>query len=51
MSPTARYERLLIYKTAMDLRVYTQQVVCNFSQYHMCTLGSDLRQQSREFGP
>lgn len=44
----ARYEHLPIYKTAMDLTVYIEQVVRNFSRYHKYTLGSDLRQQSRE---
>ena len=44
----ARYEHLPIYKTAMDLTVYFEQVVRNFSRYHKYTLGSDLRQQSRE---
>ena len=44
----ARYEHLPIYKTAMDLTVYLEQVVRNFSRYHKYTLGSELRQQSRE---
>lgn len=44
----ARYEHLPIYKTAMDLAVYLEQVVRNFSRYHKYTLGSDLRQASRE---
>lgn len=44
----ARYEHLPIYKTAMDLMVYIEQVVRNFSRYYKYTLGSDLRQQSRE---
>jgi hypothetical protein len=44
----ARYEHLPIYKTAMDLTVYLEQVVRNFSRYHKYTLGSDPRQQSRE---
>ena len=44
----ARYEHSSIYKTAMDLTVYLEQVVRNFSRYHKYTLGSDLRQQSRE---
>lgn len=44
----ARYEHLPIYKAAMDLTVYIEQVVRNFSRYHKYTLGSDLRQQSRE---
>jgi hypothetical protein len=43
----ARYEHLPIYKTAMDLTVYLEQVVRHFSRYHKYTLGSDLRQQSR----
>ncbi len=44
----ARYEHVPIYKAAMDLTVYNEQVVRNFSRYHKYTLGSDLRQQSRE---
>ena len=44
----ARYEHLPIYKAAMDLTVYVEQVVRNFSRYHKYTLGSDLRQQSWE---
>jgi len=44
----ARYEHLPIFKTAMDLTIYLEQVVRNFSRYHKYTLGSDLRQQSRE---
>ena len=44
----ARYEHLPIYKTAMDLTVYLEQVVRNVSRYHKYTLGTDLRQQSRE---
>ena len=44
----AHYEHLPIYKTAMDLVVYLEQVVRNFIRYHKYTLGSDLRLQSRE---
>jgi hypothetical protein len=44
----ARYEHLPIYKAAMDLTVYIEQVVRNFSRYHKYTLGINLRQQSRE---
>ena len=44
----ARYEHLPIYKAAMDWTVYLEQVVRNFSRCHKYTLGSDLRQQSRE---
>lgn len=48
LNTMARYEHLPIYKTAMDLAVYLEQVVRNFSRYHKYTLGSDLRQQSHE---
>ena len=44
----AQYEHLPIYKTAMDLAVYLEQVVRHFSRYQKYTIGSDLRQQSRE---
>ena len=32
----------------MDLAISLEQIVRNFSRYHKYTLGSDLRQQSRE---
>ena len=32
----------------MDLTVYVETIVRNFSRYHKYTLGSDLRQQRRE---
>ena len=44
----ARYEHLPIYKAAMDLTVYIETIVRNFSRYPKYTLGSELRQQSRE---
>ena len=44
----ARYEHLPIYKKAMDLAVYLEKIVCNFSRYHKYTLGSELRAKSRE---
>ncbi|MCP9450281.1 MAG: hypothetical protein NNA21_09535 [Nitrospira sp.] len=44
----ARDKHLPICKTALDLAVYLEQVVRNFSRYHKYTLGSDLRQQSRK---
>ena len=40
----ARYEHVPIYKTTMDLTVYLEQVVRNFSRDYTYTLGSDLRQ-------
>ena len=44
----ARYEHLPIYKKAMDLAIYLEKIVRNFSRYHKYTLGSELRQMSRE---
>jgi len=44
----AQYEHLPIYKGAMDLAVYIENVVKGFSRYHKYSLGADLRQLSRE---
>jgi hypothetical protein len=44
----ARYEHLPIYKKAMDLAIYFEKIVRNFSRYHKYTLGSELREKSRE---
>ncbi len=44
----ARYEHLPIYKKAMDLTIYFEKVVRNFSRYHKYTLGSELREKSRK---
>ena len=44
----ARYEHLPIYKKAMDLTIYIEKIVSNFSRYHKYTLGTELREQSRE---
>jgi len=44
----ARYEHLPIYKQAMDVAVHFEQVVAGFSRYHKYTLGTDLRNKSRE---
>ncbi len=44
----ARYEHLPIYKKAMDLTIYFEKVVRNFSRYHKYTLGSELREKSRD---
>lgn len=43
----AQYEHLPIYKKAMDLTVYIENIVRNFSKYHKYTLGTDLRNLSR----
>ncbi len=44
----ARYEHLPIYKKAMDLTVYFEKIVRNFSRYDKYTLGSELREKSRQ---
>ncbi|MCB2181063.1 MAG: four helix bundle protein [Desulfobulbaceae bacterium] len=43
----ARYEHLPIYKKAMELAVYLQNVVRNFSRYDKYSIGADLRDLSR----
>ena len=44
----ARYEHLPIYKQAMDVAVHFERIVAGFSRYHKYTLGSELRNKSRE---
>jgi 23S rRNA-intervening sequence protein len=44
----AQYEHLPIYKKAMDLAVYMENVVKGFSRYHKYNTGADLRNLSRE---
>ena len=44
----ARYEHLPIYKSALDLTIYFEKIVKNFSRYNKYTLGADLRNKSRE---
>lgn len=44
----SRYEHLPLYKKAMDTAVNIENVVKGFSRYHKYTLGTDLRNQSRE---
>ena len=43
----ARYEHLPIYKKAMELAVYLQNSVRNFSRYNKYSIGTDLRDLSR----
>ena len=44
----ARYEHLSIHKKSMDVAVYFERVVADFSRYHKYTLGTELRNKSRE---
>jgi len=44
----ARYEHLPIYKQALDVAVHFENVVAGFSRYHKYTLGTELRNKSRE---
>ena len=44
----AQYEHLPIFKKAYDLTLYFEQIVRGFSRYHKYTVGSELRQLSRE---
>ena len=37
-----------MYKSALDVAVWFEQAVAGSSRYHKYTLGSELRQQSRE---
>ena len=44
----ARYEHLSIYAKAMELGLYLEAVVRNFSRYNKYTIGTDLRDLSRD---
>ena len=44
----AKYEHLPIYKKAMELSLYLQNIVRNFSRYNKYTIGSELRDLSRQ---
>ena len=43
----ARYEHLPVFKKAMELSVYMEQIVRNFSRYHKYGIGCELREQAR----
>ena len=43
----AKYEHLPIYQKAMEMAVYFEKIVRNFSRYNKYTLGSELRAVSR----
>ena len=44
----AFHENLPIYKKALDLVIYFEKIVKNFSRYHKYTMGTELRNLSRE---
>ena len=44
----AYYEHLPIYKKALDMAVYFEKIVKNFSRYHKYTIGTGLRNISVE---
>jgi len=44
----ARYEHLPIYKQAMVVAVHFEKIAAGFSRYHKYTLGTELRNASRE---
>lgn len=44
----ALHESLPIYKKALDMAVYFEKIVRNFSRYHKYTVGSELRNLSKE---
>jgi len=44
----ALHENLPIYKAALDLVIYFEKIVKNFSRYHKYTVGTELRNLSRE---
>jgi len=43
----AYYENLPIYKKSMELAVYMENAVRGFSRYHKYTIGTDMRDLSR----
>ncbi len=44
----AQYEHLPIFRKSVELGVYLDKVVRNFSRYHKYSVGSDLRELSRK---
>ena len=44
----AQFEHLLIYKKAYEITIHFENIVRNFSRYHKYTVGTELRQLSRE---
>jgi len=44
----AYYENLPIYKKAMELAIYIEKAVRDFTRYHKYTIGTDMRNLSRD---
>ena len=44
----AYYEHLPIYKKSIDVAIYIESIVRGFPKYHKYTMGTDLRNKSRE---
>ncbi len=44
----ARYEHLPIYRDALNLAVHFEKIVAGFSRYHKYTLGTEMRNASRQ---
>jgi hypothetical protein len=42
------YDNLPIYKSSFDLVVYFEKIVKNFDRYHKYTIGTDLKNKSRQ---
>ncbi len=42
------HENLPIYKKALDMAVYFEKIVRNFSRYHKYSVGTELRNLSKE---
>ncbi len=47
MQSLSAYEKLPVYKKALDLTVYFETVVKNFNRHHKHVIGADLRNLSR----
>ena len=43
----AKYEHLPIFRKSMELSLYLESIVRNFSRYHKYTVGAELRDLSR----
>lgn len=41
------YEKLPVYKSALDLAVYFEKIICHFEKRHKYTIGADLKNLSR----